>query len=176
MVSRTKAPPTSAPSVEAEPSADDCESTTKEEVTVALTTRRPTLIDFIPKFKVKRDIQPAEAECGCGGKMSIADGIAEHVVDKRDETSVELGVDHEDELEESYSHNLKERSAARAKRSIDVDDDDSNNKKSQTSPFSCSSSAFCSAVLKKTMKTTATTTTTTSSCSGSSGTCDRIET
>lgn len=54
------------------------------------TTVRPKIIDFIDKIK-KRSIQVADetdfhsledTNCGCSGKISIADGIAEHVADK----------------------------------------------------------------------------------------------
>lgn len=59
------------------------------------TTIRPTIIDFISKIK-KRHIDEIESdECNCGGKISIADGIAEHTVDKTMKSNFKSKTRHE---------------------------------------------------------------------------------
>lgn len=135
---------------------DDCDTTTKADSIASITTKRPTLIDFIDKFKTKRSIHSGEADCGCSGKVSIADGIGEHLVDKVEAKSVELGMSHDDELDEVLSH--------RERRS-NVDNIEMS-KESQSPNFSCSASSFCSASKFKRPTCSAT----------STGTCDRIET
>lgn len=150
----TKATPVA--STEAE-HLEDCETTTKAVAVVSITTKRPTLIDFIDKFKTKRSIQSGEsADCGCSGKVSIADGIGEHLVDKVDATSAELEIGHADELDEVLSHREKRSNV----------DSIENSKESQSSKSGCSASAFCSAINIKRPTCSATKT----------GTCDRIET
>lgn len=158
VLSLTKAPPTVARTEAQQP--DDCETTTETETTAPPTTKRPTLIDFMAKFKTKRSIHSGEADCGCSGKVSIADGIAEHVVDKVDRTSAEFKTGHDDELDEALSHRIQSRSA-RAKRS-NGDDKSENDKKSQSEAFSYKASPFGSAPSKR------------PSCLKSSGTCDHI--
>lgn len=154
----TKAPPVASADAQ---QPDDCETTTETETTAPPpTTKRPTLIDFMAKFKTKRSIHSDEADCGCSAKFSIADGIAEHVVDKVAKTSAEFKTGHDDELDEALSHRNQLRSA-RAKRSND-DGKSESDRKSESDAFSRRTSPFDSAPSKQ------------QSCLKISGTCDHI--
>lgn len=133
----------------------ETDSETDSESPNATTSKRPTIIDFMSKFKTKRSIDSKKSDCDCTGKFSIAEVIAEHTVDKNLEKNVDEIVTPEHELEEVASVSsggLNERS----KRSTDV------------TPPPCSSSSACSVFLPKPRQQPQ------SPCS--SGTCDRIET
>lgn len=92
--------------------------------------RRPTLLDL--STKIKRSADFGKPDCGCKGKTSIADGIAEHTVDRDFGQKFKAAVTSERELEEHISHNGH---FERSKRSSD----DSDNRRSPST--SCSSSS-----------------------------------
>lgn len=63
--------------------------------------KRPTILEFMTKPKTKRSIDAPKGDCGCKGKISIADGIAEHVVDRNFGQNARVSlVQRERELEE----------------------------------------------------------------------------
>lgn len=121
----------------------------------ATKSKRPTIIDFMSKFKTKRSIDADKPHWGCSAKISIADAIGEHTVDTKVNKNVDETVAPEHELEEVADGGLNKR----AKRS---NDDDHHNPEPQTS---CGTSS-CSVL------TPPPTTQPQSTCT----TCDRIET
>lgn len=126
------------------------------------TSKRPTIIDFMAKFKTKRSIDSGKDDWGCSTKFSIADGIGEHTVDTNERTAnVEITPVHELEeaiMEQGPSNAFQSR-MERLKRS----NDDNDKSRNPSSPF-CSASSFCSAISRKQPQ---------SKCS--TGTCDRIQ-
>lgn len=112
---------------------DESSETNDSEATVGMsvTSKRPTLIDFMGKFKSKRSIDGAD--CGCNGNTSIADGIGEHLVEKNDERIA---------AKSTYQGELEEMSSSRSKRSND--DNSEKDKQTQTDATSCSAASACS--------------------------------
>lgn len=144
MVGATIATTTAPPEV-------DFETPTKYPITT--TSPRPTIIDFMAKFKTKRSIDSGKDDFGCSAKYSIADGIGEHVVDKDFGKKADVKDTPKHELEEVANGGLNER----PKRS-NADNDDN-----RSTPSPCSASSSCLAFPPKQPK---------SKCS--TGTCDRL--
>lgn len=135
-------------------------SETDPESPNATTSKRPTMIDFMAKFKTKRSVDSGKvADWGCSSKFAIAEVIGEHTVEKNMDKNVEEVATPEHELEEMASGGLNER----AKRSTDDDTDHHN---PPPAPEPCGTSD-CSVFEVPPIQVQST-------CS--TGTCDRIET
>lgn len=98
-------------------------SETDEESPNATTSKRPTIIDFIAKFKTKRSVDAHKVDWGCSSKLSLAEVIGEHKVDTNMDKKVEEPVASEHELEEAASGGPNER-AKRSTFSFETADDD----------------------------------------------------
>lgn len=114
------------------------------------TSKRPTIIDFMTK--TKRSINADKDDCSCSGKLSMADVIGEHVVDKNVGNRADVNVTPEHELEEVAN--------GRSKRSND-------NNANHRSRSPCSESSCLAFPPKQSQQPQST-------CS--TGNCDRIET
>lgn len=134
----------------------DCETDAESPNTTS--SKRPTIIDFMDKFKTKRSINSND-DWGCSSNFSLAEVIAEHTVEKNFDKKNDEIVTPEHELEEVANGGLNER----PKRSND-------DKDVHSIPTPCGSS-FCSIFsLQKPQQTEQ------SQSTCSTGTCDRIET
>lgn len=165
----TKPPPTLVDKIEL---TENVETTTKEIIPTEKISKRQTLFDIMANVRNKRSIQSdkvdsnTKEDCGCGGKLSIADGIAEHVVDKINEKSVELKTDYDSETSELALH--KKRSVSiKTKRSSD--NNGSKSTKSQSDMFEY----FVSALGGGNGSKSSPKRTTSTPCTKDSGTCDR---
>lgn len=84
-------------------------SETDSESPNATKSKRPTMIDFMAKFKTKRSVDSGKVDWGCSSKLSIADVIGEHTVDKNIDKKVDETATPEHELEEIANGGLNER-------------------------------------------------------------------
>lgn len=122
----------------------------------ATTSKRPTIIDFMAKFKTKRSVDSGKADWGCSSKLSLAEVIGEHKVDTNVDKKVVESAAPEHEIEEVANGEQNER----AKRSTDDNVD-----RRQPSPASPCGTSSCPTFPPKQPEFAC-----------STGTCDRIET
>lgn len=76
----------------------------------ATTSKRPTIIDFMAKFKkTKRSVDSHKADWGCSSKLSLAEVIGEHKVDRNVDKKTDEPVASEHEIEEVANGAQNER-------------------------------------------------------------------